>query len=184
MPTPTLLHHSSHLSGLLLPIFQLHHQCHYRHHLAPHDNSTHCRGRTIPLSCNSFVFALTILQPLFSQIANIFGRRNPMSLSVALFALGSGLSGGSKNPARLIASRTVQGTGTGGLYVLSEIIICDLMPPRHRGPYLSAVISTAAIGTTNRPIIGGALAQVQWRWIFWLNLPISGIGLFCNSVPP
>jgi hypothetical protein len=76
----------------------------------------------------------------------------------------------------LIAARTVQGLGTAGLYVLSDIIICDIVPPRHRATYLSAVLSTAAIGTTIGPVIGGALAQVQWRWIFWLNLPIPGTG--------
>ena len=127
---------------------------------------------------NSFVFASTVPQPLFGQISNIFGRRNPMLLAIFLFAVGSGLAGGSRNPGMLITGRTIQGLGTGGLYVLSDIIICDIVPPHHRGPYLSAVLSTAAIGTTIGPIIGGALAQVQWRWIFWLNLPISGIGLF------
>ena len=76
----------------------------------------------------------------------------------------------------LISGRTIQGLGTGGLYVLSDIIICDIIPPSDRGPYLSAVISTAALGTTIGPVIGGALAQHQWRWIFWINLPISGVG--------
>ncbi|KAM5447628.1 hypothetical protein MaudCBS49596_005887 [Microsporum audouinii] len=126
---------------------------------------------------NSFLFATTVPQPLFGQIANIFGRRNPIIVAIALFVLGSGISGGAKNVGMLIAGRTIQGLGSGGLYVLSDIVICDIVPPRHRGPYLSAVLSTAAIGTTIGPIIGGALAQVNWRWIFWINLPIGGVGL-------
>ncbi|GAB1318484.1 Major facilitator superfamily (MFS) profile domain-containing protein [Madurella fahalii] len=131
---------------------------------------------------NSFLFASTVPQPLYGQISNIFGRRNPMLVSIALFALGSGLAGGATNSAMLIAARTIQGLGTGGLYVLSDIIICDIIPPRYRGPYLSAVLSTAAIGTTIGPIIGGALALSNWRWIFWLNLPISAVGLFAISL--
>lgn len=126
---------------------------------------------------NSFLFATTVPQPLFGQIANIFGRRNPLLVAIALFALGSGISGGAKNVGMLIAGRTIQGLGSGGLYVLSDIVICDIIPPRHRGPYLSAVLSTAAIGTTIGPIIGGKLAQVNWRWIFYINLPIGGLGL-------
>ncbi|KAI9644961.1 hypothetical protein NHQ30_006996 [Ciborinia camelliae] len=126
---------------------------------------------------NSFLFASTVPQPLFGQIANIFGRRNPILVAIFLFALGSGIAGGSQSPGMLIAARTIQGLGTSGLYVLSDIIICDIVPPRHRSSYLSAVLSTAAIGTTIGPVIGGALAEVQWRWIFWLNLPISGVGL-------
>jgi EmrB/QacA subfamily drug resistance transporter len=126
---------------------------------------------------NSFLFASTVPQPLYGQIANIFGRKNPILLAIALFALGSALAGSAQNAAMLMAARTIQGIGSAGLYVLSDIIICDIIPPRHRASYLSAVLSMAAIGTTIGPIIGGALAQVQWRWIFWLNLPISAVGL-------
>ncbi|KAM7208250.1 Major facilitator superfamily domain containing protein [Naviculisporaceae sp. PSN 640] len=126
---------------------------------------------------NSFLFASTVPQPFYGQIANILGRRNPMLFSIFFFALGSGIAGGATSAGMLIAARTVQGLGTGGLYVLSDIIVCDMVPPRHRGPYLSAVLGTAAIGTTVGPIIGGALALTNWRWIFWLNLPVSGLGL-------
>ncbi|KKO99408.1 hypothetical protein THAR02_08489 [Trichoderma harzianum] len=126
---------------------------------------------------NSFLFTSTVPQPLFGQISDIFGRRNPMIVAIALFGLGSGLAGGAQNPGMLIAARTIQGLGSGGLYVLSDIIVCDMVPPRHRGPYLGAILSTAAIGTTIGPIIGGALALKNWRWIFWLNLPAAAIGL-------
>lgn len=126
---------------------------------------------------NSFVFASTAPQPLFAQISNIFGRRNPMLFAISLFALGSGIAGGAKNPAMLIAGRTIQGLGTGGIYVLLDVLCCDLVPLRERGKYLSYMLSTAAIGTTIGPIIGGALAQVEWRWIFYLNLPASGLAL-------
>lgn len=126
---------------------------------------------------NSFVFASTVPQPLYGQIANIFGRKSPILVAISLFALGSGLAGGARNPGMFITARTIQGLGTAGLYVLSDIIICDIISPRYRATYLSAVLSTAAIGTTVGPVIGGALAEVQWRWIFYLNLPISGVGL-------
>lgn len=63
----------------------------------------------------------------------------------------------------LICGRVIQGFGAGGINVLPEILICDLLPPRHRGPYLSVMLSTAAIGSTIGPIIGGALAEVNWR---------------------
>lgn len=123
-----------------------------------------------------FIFSSTAPQPLYGQLANTFGRRNPFLVAVALFALGSGIAGGASSPAMLISGRTVQGLGAAGLYVLSDILICDLVPPRHRGPYLSAVLSTAGIGSTIGPVIGGAIAQHNWRWIFYLNIPASAIG--------
>ncbi|KAI1454003.1 major facilitator superfamily domain-containing protein [Annulohypoxylon moriforme] len=126
---------------------------------------------------NSYLFACTVPQPLYGQIANIFGRRNPIFVAIALFTLGSGIAGGAHNVGTLITGRTIQGLGSGGLYVLSDIIICDLIPPRYRAPYMSAVLSTAAIGTTIGPIIGGAIVQANWRWVFWINLPVMGVGL-------
>ena len=131
---------------------------------------------------NSFVFASTAPQPLFAQISNIFGRRNPMIFAVSLFALGSGIAAGAKDTAMLIAGRTVQGLGTGGIYVLTDVVCCDLVPLRERGKYLGIILSTAAVGTTVGPIIGGALADVQWRWIFYLNLPISGLALLAIAL--
>ncbi|KAI1125963.1 major facilitator superfamily MFS_1 [Nemania abortiva] len=122
----------------------------------------------------SYLFACTIPQPFYGQIVDIFGRRGPLFVSVILFFAGSGIAGGARNPQTLIAGRLVQGLGTGGINVIPEIIICDLVPPRHRGSYLSTMLSTAAIASTIGPIVGGALAQADWRWIFWLNLPVSG----------
>ena len=124
-----------------------------------------------------FIFSAAAPQPLYGQIVNIFGRRNPFLVAIVLFALGSGIAGGAQNPAMLIAGRTIQGLGAAGNYVISDILICDLIPPRHRGPYLSAVLATAGVGSTVGPVIGGALAERNWRWIFYLNIPICVIGV-------
>lgn len=126
---------------------------------------------------NSYIFASTAPQPMFAQISNIFGCRNPMLVAVALFALGSGIAGGARNTVMLIIGRTVQGLGTGGTYVLLDVVCCDLVPLHERGKYLGLMLSTAAIGTTAGPIIGGALAKVNWRWVFYINLPFSGLAL-------
>ena len=124
---------------------------------------------------NSFLIAQTVIQPLCAQLANIFGRRNPMIVSISIFALGSGLAGGAKDSTMLIAGRTIQGLGAGAIFMLVEIIICDLVPLRERGKYLGIVLSSSAIGAIIGPVVGGALAGANWRWIFYLNLPTSGI---------
>jgi MFS family permease len=108
---------------------------------------------------NSFLLASTVVQPLVGQLADIFGRRWPMIVSVMLFMLGSGIAGGANGVPMLIAGRTVQGLGSGGIFVLLDIITCDLVPMRERGKFLGLVLSTGAIGSTLGPIIGGALAE-------------------------
>jgi MFS family permease len=84
-------------------------------------------------------------------------------VAVLLFALGSGVAGGAHNPAMLIAGRTVQGIGAGGIYVLIHIFCCDLVPLRERGEYLGYFFSFAGLGPTIGPVVGGAFALADWR---------------------
>lgn len=118
------------------------------------------------------------MQPLFDLASDIFGRRIPMLLCIALFALGSGLCGGAKNTPMLIAARMIQGLGGGGLFVMVDIIVADLVPLRDRQLYMSIVTGTFALGTFVGPIIGGVIVtEISWRWIFYINLPIGGAAL-------
>jgi len=60
---------------------------------------------------------------------------------------------------------------------MTEIVITDLVPLRWRGQWAGIIAGMWSIGSVSGPIIGGAFAQVQWRWIFWLNLPFIGVGV-------
>lgn len=127
---------------------------------------------------DSFVVASTVLQPLIGQLADYLGRKIPTIGSVALFTIGSGIAGGAHNVGMFIAGRSIQGIGAGGMYVLIDIICCDLVPLRERGKYLGIVNSTTAVAAAIGPVLGGALARANWRWIFWLNIPICGVPFF------
>lgn len=126
---------------------------------------------------DSFVVASCVAQPLFGHLSDLFGRRAPLISSVALFALGSGIAGGAHNTAMLIAGRTVQGLGAGGIYVLIDIVCCDLVPLRERGKWLGLMFSWSGVGAAIGAPVGGALASANWRWIFYMNLPICAVAL-------
>ncbi|KAJ4982870.1 multidrug resistance protein fnx1 [Stagonosporopsis vannaccii] len=126
---------------------------------------------------NAFTLAQTVVQPPIAQLCNIFGRRNPLLVAVALFAIGSGVAGGANSAATAIAGRAVQGVGSGGIYMLVDLIVCDLVSLRDRGTYLGIVLSTAAVGAIIGPVLGGALAEANWRWVFYINVPTSGVVL-------
>lgn len=126
---------------------------------------------------NSFVVASAVLQPLTGQLANALGRRGPLVASTGLFALGSGIAGGAYNATMLIAGRVVQGVGAGGINVLLDIVCCDLVPLRERGKYLGLMFSWSGLAAALGPPVGGALAETNWRWIFWMNLPVCGLAL-------
>ena len=127
---------------------------------------------------NAYVLATTAIQPLYGQLSNIFGRRYPMIAAVALFALGSGIAGGAASSAMFIAGRLVQGLGAGGMIMLIDLIVCDLVPLRERSTYLGAVLGACALGTIIGPVIGGAIvSRTTWKWVFWINLPVCAVTL-------
>lgn len=127
---------------------------------------------------NGYFVSAAAIQPFAGQASDIFGRRVPMILSIVFFALGSGLCGGATSTQMLIAARIVQGIGGGGIFVMVDIIVADLVPLRERQKFMSIVMGTFALGTFVGPIIGGVIVQyTSWRWVFYINLPIAGIAL-------
>jgi MFS family permease len=114
------------------------------------------------------------VQPLFGQLANIYGRRWITIIIVAFFTLGSGIAGGANNGATLIAGRAVQGVGSGGIYIIIDIIVSDLVPLRQRGNYMAVILTVYTVGLALGPYIGGEIiATTTWRWVFWINIPVS-----------
>ncbi|KAF3003881.1 hypothetical protein E8E14_007868 [Neopestalotiopsis sp. 37M] len=127
---------------------------------------------------NVFFLTSAAVQPLFGQMANIFGRRWVTMLIVALFNLGSGIAGGAANGATLIAGRAIQGIGSGGINMIVDVIISDLVPLRERGNYMAFVLMVYFIGIALGPYVGGALVEsTTWRWVFWINLPVGGVSM-------
>ena len=80
----------------------------------------------------------TVFQPTIASFSNVFGRRWVTTASVIIFLLGLLICGLAQNFTLLLAGRTVQGIGGGGIIVLTQLIICDLIPLRLRGQWSSA----------------------------------------------
>ncbi|KAI0259681.1 iron permease [Gloeopeniophorella convolvens] len=133
-------------------------------------------GEQITWVGSAFTLGSTAFLPLCGGLAQIFGRRPIMLSSLLLFALGSAISGAASSMNMLIAGRTVQGVGAGGITASMQIILSDLVSLRERGTYTGLMALTWAIGGGVAPVIGGSIAQSgHWRWFFYLNLPISGL---------
>ena len=131
-----------------------------------------------PWAVNAYLLTSTCSQPYFGQLADIFGRRCVALCAVAIFVLGSGISGGATNESMLISGCAIQDIGSGGMNVMIELIICDLVPLRERPRFIDIVTAMFAIGMSLGPFVGGSLVQhSSWRWVFYLNLPIGGVAL-------
>lgn len=127
-------------------------------------------------TANAYFLTMTALQPLHGQTANIFGRRSLTLLAVLLFLVGSAISESAVNLDFLIAGRAIQGIGGGGINILIEIIVADLVPQREQPKFISYIINGYTVAVILGPVIGGLLAQnVSWRWVLYINLPIAGV---------
>ncbi|GAA6026165.1 hypothetical protein JCM11491_006596 [Sporobolomyces phaffii] len=125
---------------------------------------------------SSYTLASTALIPWMGGFAYIFGRRPVMVASILVFALGSALTGAAQNVPMIIAGRTIQGAGGGGIQTLCAILVVDLVPIAERGPYFGLMAAVWSGASAIGPPVGGGLASAgQWRWLFYLNLPICAV---------
>ncbi|KAH7381153.1 major facilitator superfamily domain-containing protein [Phaeosphaeria sp. MPI-PUGE-AT-0046c] len=111
----------------------------------------------------AFLLASTIFQPLYGPLGDIWGRQYLMMVAVAAFAIGSGICGAANSGLVLIFGRIVQGLGNGVIDLFAKTTPCDIIPLRHRGPYLAVKHVTFAIGTTIGPLLGGVFSEHNWR---------------------
>lgn len=108
----------------------------------------------------------SVVQPLAGQLAGLFGRRYVALFVVALYTLGSGITGSANGAVMFLAGRAVQGAGSGGIIATIAIIIADLVPLRQRSSYQAILALTYTVGLAIGPIVGGAIVErTTWRWV-------------------
>jgi EmrB/QacA subfamily drug resistance transporter len=82
----------------------------------------------------------------------------------------------------LIAFRAVQGLGAGGLIVLTQAVVGDIVPPRDRGRYQGIFGGVFGLASVAGPLLGGIIVEsASWRWVFYVNLPIGLVALVVLS---
>lgn len=85
---------------------------------------------------------------------------------MALFILGSGVAGGATSTAVLIFGRSVQGLGGGGITIIGQLIISDLVSPREVPKYVGYLFGSLILGTSIGPFLGGTIVKhISWRWV-------------------
>lgn len=123
-----------------------------------------------------YVLILTVLVPTLGRVADMYGRKKLYVAGFGVFSLGSLLSGLAQNGPELLALRLVQAVGAALMLANSIALVTDAFPRQELGRALGINGMAIAVGAVVGPIIGGFLAQLGWRWIFWFNVPLGVFG--------
>ena len=123
----------------------------------------------------SYLLAVAVTQPIYATLSDVLGRKPCLYAAYAFFFAFSIVFALAKSMGGVIAGRILQGFGGGGLDVLSEIIVTDMTTLRECSLYLGLMAIPPALGSVLGPTIAGIVSSlVFWRWLGWINLPMSG----------
>lgn len=133
----------------------------------------------MPWVITSYILTSTVVMPLYGRIGDQIGRRSLLVVAILLFMIGSIFGALATDIFSLIVGRGIQGLGGGGLMLLSQAIIADVVPARDRGKYMGVMGSVFAVSSVAGPLLGGWLTEGPgWRWAFWISMPLGVIALF------
>ncbi|KAI8139001.1 major facilitator superfamily domain-containing protein [Fennellomyces sp. T-0311] len=119
------------------------------------------------------------LQPLYSKLSDMYGRKTILIVVNTFFFVGSAACGAAQNMVQLAIARVIAGIGGGGLMCMASVVIHDLVPVRERGKYQSYVNMTQTIGTAMGAPLGGMINDmIGWRTCFYINLPPGLFALY------
>lgn len=135
---------------------------------------------------NAFLLTFAVLLVTGGRLGDILGPRNLFAVGLGVFTLASALCGLAQEPNQLIAARALQGVGAAILTPQTLVIISAIFPAQRRGAAFGILSGVTGLAALAGPTLGGVIVTyLDWRWIFYVNLPIgiAGIALALLLVP-
>jgi EmrB/QacA subfamily drug resistance transporter len=138
----------------------------------------------------AYLLATTLVMPIYGKFGDLWGRRNLFLTAIGLFTVASVGAALAPDFGWLVVWRGVQGLGGGGLMILSQAIIADIVPARERAKYMGPIGALFGLSAIVGPLVGGFFTDsdaLGWEWAFWINVPVGvavlAIGWFALSLP-
>ena len=132
---------------------------------------------------NAYALVLSVLVITAGRLGDLFGQRRLFNIGIVIFTVASAACGLAPSPGWLIAFRAVQGLGAAVLMPQTLAILTMVFPAERRGAAFGVWGAVAGVATIAGPTLGGLLVTVfDWRWIFYVNLPIGVVVLALSAV--
>lgn len=123
---------------------------------------------------SAYLITSTVTVPVWGKLSDLYGRRLFYQLGIAIFLVGSVLSGISTSMTELIVYRAIQGLGAGALVPLGMTIIGDIYTLRERARMQALFSGVWGLASVIGPVVGGFITdRLSWRWVFYINLPVG-----------
>lgn len=127
----------------------------------------------------SYIVAAAITTPLTGWLSDRLGVKRLLGVAIAGFTLASAFCGLSETLTQMVASRLLQGIFGASLVPLSQSIMLDINPRERQGQAMAVWGMGVMVGPILGPTLGGWLTDsYNWRWVFFINLPVGALALF------
>ncbi len=124
----------------------------------------------------AFMIASTVLVLTFGRLSDLFGRKRAFVAGFVVFTLASLGAGFATGGTDLILWRIVQGIGGALLFANASALVTDAFPREQLGVAMGTNVMVAGVGLVLGPVLGGALVEISWHWVFWFNVPFGILG--------
>jgi EmrB/QacA subfamily drug resistance transporter len=132
---------------------------------------------------NAYTLTYAVLLITAGRLGDRFGQRTLFAIGLAVFTLASAACGLAQDPNQLIVARVVQAVGGALLTPQTLAILTSIFPPERRGAAFGAWGAVAGLATIAGPVLGGIVTTyLDWRWIFYVNVPIGIVALVATFV--
>jgi EmrB/QacA subfamily drug resistance transporter len=127
----------------------------------------------------AYLLASTAMIPVIGKLGDIYGRKWFIVAGAFIFLVGSALCGAAWGTTELIAFRGIQGLGAGMIFANIFTSVADIFPdPARRAKFQGIFFSVFALSSVVGPTLGGWITDnLDWRWVFLVNLPLGVISL-------